>query len=118
MPGEYPLDVVAEAIKHDCPKWLAARVLDALYRAGYTVEKGITDETGNLPVFVTDPSRMVANHDINGPALVPARGVKFIPHTRRKSVWHSDECPDCQAEHGVHDRRHAEYQAATRQRDE
>lgn len=70
-------------------------------------------ETKNLPVFVDDdPPRMVS-HGFN--EEVPARHLEFIPHTRQRTAWLGEACPDCIAEPGVHDRRHAEIIAATQE---
>lgn len=76
-------------------------------------ELGLTVEHRPLPVFVDDDPPAFHTELLGGENL-PRRHVEFIPHTRQKTAWHGDQCPDCAAEPGIHDRRHAEILAAAR----
>ncbi|MCV7434833.1 hypothetical protein [Mycolicibacterium bacteremicum] len=67
-------------------------------------------ETQTIPVFVEDVPRIMVQRGLEE---VPAHHAEFIPHQRLTTVWYSDECPDCQEERGIHDRRHREAIAAT-----
>ncbi|MCV7434836.1 hypothetical protein [Mycolicibacterium bacteremicum] len=72
---------------------LAAHLVQAL---------GLAEHAETVPVFVNDdPPELVWR----GLEQVPAQHAEWIPHTRLASVWHSEDCPDCREEHGVHDRR-------------
>lgn len=69
----------------------------------------LTVETINMPVFLlNDPPEW--HDDLVNP--IPKQHMEFIEHTRHTTPWHSELCPDCQEEPGVHDRRGREMRAA------
>ena len=81
----------------------ADHVADVLVR-----ELGFADEERAFPILVQDdPPRTIRNR-YTGDVEVPAMHIEFIQHARSMSAWHSDECPDCTSEFGVHERRLAE----------
>ena len=91
-------------LKHVGSNWF--KYAPALAR-DIVAELALDTETKDLSVFVEEvPRRMVYRGiDLEG---VPAKELHFISHVRIKSPWYGSECPDCQDEFGVHDRRHAE----------
>jgi hypothetical protein len=75
-------------------------------------ELHLTREDLDVPVVVEEVPRRMIGNQLGHP--IPAWHFEFISHSHYVTPWVATDCPDCNQEFGVHDRRHAEIIAETK----